>query len=89
LVKKIISLLRKKARNSKIIGFKVEDKKDQLLKRAMKLIKDNNLDFAVANTIEGFEKERNEIWIINKNGKSLHKKGKKDQLSNYILDTIL
>jgi len=86
---KIISLLRKKARNSKIIGFKVEDKKDQLLKRAMKLIKDNNLDFAVANTIEGFEKERNEIWIINKNGKSLHKKGKKDQLSNYILDTIL
>lgn len=85
---KIISKLREKAPNSKIIGFKVEEKKDKLREKALDLLKKNNLDLVVANTLSGFNKDENEIWIINKKGKSLHKKENKCQLADYILDTI-
>jgi phosphopantothenoylcysteine decarboxylase/phosphopantothenate--cysteine ligase len=85
---KIISKLRKIAPNSKIVGFKVEDKKDMLNEKALNLLKKNNLDFVVANTISGFNKEENEVWIINKKGKIKNQKGDKSKLTDYILDVI-
>jgi phosphopantothenoylcysteine decarboxylase/phosphopantothenate--cysteine ligase len=85
---KILPRIREKAPNSKIIGFKVEEKKDKLKKRAFDLLKNNNLDFVVANTIHGFRKNDNEIWIIDKKGKSNHKIGNKSKLADYILDFI-
>lgn len=85
---KIISSLRKKAPKSKIIGFKVEEKATQLKEKALNLLKKNNLDFVVANTISSFNRDENEIWIIDKKGKSNHKKDKKERLADYILDTI-
>jgi len=85
---KIISKLREKTPGSKIIGFKLEEKKDKLHKRAFTLLKSNNLDFVVANTISGLTKDENEIWIIDKKGKNIHKKGDKSQLASYILDVI-
>jgi len=86
---KIIGLLRNKAKNAKLIGFKVEENKKTLEKKARNLLEKNKLDYVIANTIEGFEKDTNEIFIIDKNGKSFNKKGKKDQLSNFILETII
>jgi len=85
---KIISIFRKKAPQSKIIGFKVEEKKDSLKEKAMILLKKNNLNFVVANLIYGFNKNENEIWIFDKKGKSIHKKGKKEELADFILDII-
>ena len=85
---KIISKLRDKAPNSKIIGFKVEAKKDKLHERALNLLKNSNLDFVVGNTTSGFNTDENEIWIINKNGKSYHKKGNKGDLADYVLDIL-
>ncbi len=85
---KIISLLRKKAPKSKIIGFKVEDKKDKLPDKAINLLKKNSLDFVIGNTISGFDGQENEIWIFDKKGKSIHKKGKKENLTNIILDLV-
>lgn len=85
---KIISILRKKAPKSKIIGFKVEENTSKLKEKAKNLLAKNNLDFVVANTISGFNKDKNEIWIIDKKGKCIHKKGKKEQLTNQILDTV-
>jgi len=85
---KIISSLRKKGPKSKIIGYKVEENKVKLKEKAKNLLKKNNLDFVVANTISGFDKDKNEIWIIDKKGKCIHKKGEKEQLANQILDTI-
>jgi phosphopantothenoylcysteine decarboxylase / phosphopantothenate---cysteine ligase len=85
---KIISNLRKMAPKSKIIGFKLEEDKNQLKAKAYKLLKKNNLDYVVANTISGLENIENEIWIINKKGKINHKKGDKNQLSEFILDSI-
>ena len=85
---KIIAGLRRKAPKSKIIGFKVEEKTVKLKEKAQNLLKKNNLDFVVANTLSGFSKDENEIWIIDKKGKCIHKKGRKEQLASYILDTV-
>ncbi|MCK4995933.1 MAG: bifunctional phosphopantothenoylcysteine decarboxylase/phosphopantothenate--cysteine ligase CoaBC [Thermoplasmatales archaeon] len=85
---KIISSLRKKGPKSKIIGYKVEENTVKLKEKAKDLIKKNNLDFVVANTISTFNKDKNEIWIIDKKGKCIHKKGDKKQLAGQILDTI-
>jgi phosphopantothenoylcysteine decarboxylase / phosphopantothenate---cysteine ligase len=85
---KIISLLRKKSPKSKIIGFKVEDKKEKLSDKAMSLLKNNNLDYVIGNTISGFEGDENEIWIFDKTGKKVYKKGKKENLTNIVLDLI-
>jgi phosphopantothenoylcysteine decarboxylase/phosphopantothenate--cysteine ligase len=85
---KIISKIRKKAPNSKIIGFKLEENKDKIHEKAFELLKKNSLDFVVANMLSGFKKDDNEIWIIDKKGKSIHKKGYKSNLANYILDMV-
>jgi len=85
---KTISRLRKLSPNSIIVGFKVEENMDKLKEKAFKLLKKNNLDFVVANTISAFNSDYNEIWIIDKKGKSIYKKGYKEHLADYILDTI-
>ena len=86
---KIIESLRTRAPNSKIIGFKVEENTNKLKEKALKLLRKNSLDFVVANTISGFNKDENEIWIIDKKGKTLHKKGSKEILADLILETVI
>ena len=86
--KKIISELRNKSPNSKIVGFKLEVSKDKMMERGFDLLKKNNLDIVVANTLSGFKRNDNEILIINKKGKIFHKRGKKSILANYILDMV-
>ena len=85
---KIIAELRPKAPNAKIIGFKVEENKTNLEKKAFELLKKNSLDFVVANTVSAFHRDENEIWIIDKKRKTIHKKGKKEHLTDYILDIL-
>jgi phosphopantothenoylcysteine decarboxylase/phosphopantothenate--cysteine ligase len=85
---KIVAELRRKAPNAKIIGFKVEEKKENLEKKAFELLKKNNLDFVVANTVSAFYRDENEIWIVGKKRKTIHKKGNKEHLTDYILNVL-
>lgn len=85
---KIIQKIREVEPKSKIIAFKVEENKKDLKEEALKLLSKNNLDVVVANTISAFGADENEILIIDKERKSITKKGKKEQLAGYILDTI-
>ena len=85
---KVIGKIREKTPKAKIIGFKVEEKKDKLRGKSLALLKKNRLDFVIGNTISSFSSDESEIWIIDKKDKSAHKKGKKEVLSDYILDTI-
>ena len=85
---KIMSILRKKAPKAKIVGFKVEEKKDKLKEKSINLLKNSKLDFVVGNTISAFSSNKNEIWIFNQKGKSINKKGKKEILADYILELI-
>lgn len=86
---KIISEIRKKAPNSKIVGFKVEENQEKISEKSMNLLNKNHLDLVVGNTISGFEKNKKEIWIFDKKGKSTNKKGDKEELSDFILDSII
>jgi len=85
---KIINHIRKIVPKSKIVGFKVESKKDKLKEKALELLKIDNLDFVVANTVSAFGSNSNEIWIFGKNKKTIHKKGTKDILADTILDAV-
>jgi len=86
---KVIELLRKNAPKSKIIGFKVEENKNNVKSKSIDLLKKNNLDYVIGNTISGFNSKTNEIWIIDKKGKTISKKGSKDNLANDVLDIII
>jgi len=85
---KILPIIRKKSPKSKIVAFKVEEKKEKLRIKSKNLLEKNNLDFVVGNTISGFESEKNHIIIFDKKGKSFSKKGKKENLANFILEII-
>jgi len=86
--KKIISKIRTLSPKAKIVGFKAEEKQKNIKEKSLNLLKQNKLDFVIGNTISGFEKDTNEIWIINKDGKSISKKGNKEKLASYILDKV-
>ena len=86
---KIISNLRKQAPKSKIIAFKLEDNTKNLVKKAFDLLKQNKLDYVIGNTTANLSSDENEIWVINKKRKTFHKKGKKEQLTDIIIDTII
>ena len=85
---KIIQKIRLIASKSKIIAFKVEENKKSLKEKSYQLLKKNQLDFVIANTVSAFGKDENEILIINKKGESVLRKGKKEELADYILDII-
>jgi len=86
---KIITKLRKQAPKAKIIAFKMEDDKEKIKQKSQNLLKNNKLDLVIGNTIKGFNKEENEIWIINKKNKIINKKDTKEKLSNIIIDYII
>jgi len=85
---KILPIVCKKTSKTIIVGFKVEDKKENLKKESLDLLKKHKLDFVVGNTISGFSSDENQIWIFNKSGKSVSKKGKKEELAQFILNRI-
>ena len=85
---KILPIIRRNAPKSLLVGFKVEDNKDKVKTKSKNLLEKNDLDFVVGNTISGFESDTNEIIIFDKKGKSFSKKGKKENLANFILETI-
>jgi phosphopantothenoylcysteine decarboxylase/phosphopantothenate--cysteine ligase len=86
---KIIQTLRQKAPKAKIIGFKAEEKKQTIKQKSIDLLRKNKLDYVVANTLEGFNKDESEIWIYTKKDKIFYKKDKKETITDYILDIII
>ena len=85
---KILSLIRKKSPKAKIVGFKVEDKNKNIKKESVNLLMRYNIDFVIGNTITGFEGNENKIWLFDKSGKGFSKKGKKEELAEFILNKI-
>ena len=85
---KIIKTIREKTSKTKIIAFKLETKKENLREKSTKLLKQNNIDYVIGNTTKNLGKNENEIWIFSKNGKTIHRKDKKENLAGYILDIV-
>jgi len=85
---KIIAMLREKAPASKLVGFKLEENNNELQEKAYNLLKKNNLDFVIANTISGLNGDKNEMWIIDGKGDTIHKTGNKEDLADWILCVV-
>ena len=62
--------------------------KEERLKKAKELLKKQNLDFVIANTIESMGKEYAKIWIVGKEGLIGEAEGKKEEIAKYIIDLI-
>ena len=70
-----------------LMGFKLEAKKENIVKKAREKLLSSKMDYIVANTLDNIGKDENEIWMIDKNG-YLKKEGKKDELANEIFDFV-
>ncbi len=85
---KLLPLIRKKAPHAMLIAFKVNDTAANAKKQGKALLAKYNLDYVIANTLTGFTQDTNEIWVIDKQGDTTHKKAAKNILAAYILDRI-
>lgn len=85
---RVLPQLRNLSPNAQLIGFKVETHQNMLITKAKKLLKDNTLDYVIANTVQTFEKDAAEIWVLDKSGTIHHFKGEKEDLANHIFDKI-
>ena len=73
---------------NKIIAFKLEENKEKAIEKAKELLKKQNLDFVIANTIESMGKEYAKIWIVGKEGLIGEAEGKKEKIAKHIIDLI-
>jgi len=85
----ILDALRSQAPDVRLIAFKTEEKKTNVRRKTLQLLKKYHLDGAVGNTLAGFGARDNEILLLTKKGKSTWKKGKKEELASAILDMLL
>jgi phosphopantothenoylcysteine decarboxylase/phosphopantothenate--cysteine ligase len=85
---KLISLLRKKAPTATLIGFKVEASKEELHQKAYTLLKKNDLNYVVANTVAAFGTSTSAILIVDASNKTEEFQGTKQDLANHILDLL-
>ena len=85
---KLITLLRKQAPTATLIGFTAEDPKEKLEKKAYELLKKNNLNYVVANTIDSFGMSSTTILIIDASHSIKEFKGTKEELADHILDLL-
>ena len=82
------SNLQSAIRNPIIVGFALET--DGIIKNAKKKLREKNLDFIVANSINGFGSNQNKVTIIDKKGNLYDiPQMSKDGVAEIILDKIV
>jgi phosphopantothenoylcysteine decarboxylase/phosphopantothenate--cysteine ligase len=84
----IIKTIQKIMPASKIIAFKLEANQEHLEDKSFQLLNKYNINIVIGNTVSAFNSDKNEILIVTRKGASKKKKGIKEDLAHYILDTI-
>jgi len=82
---KILPLIRKRAPDSFIIGFKLDIEKASSIKKAKELQDSYNLDVVVANSVQSLGSSEQEVWIINQSDGIAECAGSKDEVARKIL----
>jgi phosphopantothenoylcysteine decarboxylase/phosphopantothenate--cysteine ligase len=87
---KIIQNIRKKS-NCVLVGFKAESEipEEELLSRANNRLKESGLDLIVANDISKTTLQENHVYIIGKDSKNEIVSGRKEKISERILDRVV
>jgi len=83
---KILPKLREATPSAVLVGFKLESEEEGIVEKAFERLKEEKIDLMIANTVKGVGKDENEIWIIDRKERRLHKKGKKEDLAAKIFD---
>lgn len=86
---KVISYIRKNFKGI-LIGFKLETKltEEELIEKAYKKLKDDNLDLIIANKLEDVKLDENTVFIIDKKRNIKKISGKKSLIAEKILDRV-
>jgi phosphopantothenoylcysteine decarboxylase/phosphopantothenate--cysteine ligase len=87
---KIIQKIRKKS-DCILVGFKAEFNisEEELLSRANDRKKESDLDLIVANDISKITQAENQVYIIDKDSKNESVSGRKEEISERILDRVV
>ncbi|HID25159.1 MAG TPA: bifunctional phosphopantothenoylcysteine decarboxylase/phosphopantothenate--cysteine ligase CoaBC [Thermoplasmata archaeon] len=85
----VVAAIKQRNPDTMVVAFKAEEKKNTLLEKAASFLKHNEVDILVANTLSCFGADESEIWIINGKQRIHHVKGKKEELAESILSTII
>lgn len=71
-----------------VIGFKLEEKEEEVVEKAMESLERDGLDFVIGNLTESMGKEETKIWIVGKEGLIKSIEGKKEEVAKEIVDLI-
>lgn len=71
-----------------VIGFKLAEKESEVVRRATELLKEDNLDYVIGNTIASLGSDSVHIWVVGKDGVVKETAGKKEEVAGEILDLI-
>lgn len=85
---KILSLIRKQAPDSYIIGFKLDTDKVNAINKAKKLRDSYDLDVVVANAVQSLGSSDQVAWIIDRSGEITDCSGSKDEVARKILSFV-
>jgi len=86
--KKILPLIRKKAFQNIVVGFKLAETKKQAISKARQLKNSLNLDLVVANTIEAIGGKKQRVWIVD-DAQTVSCSGSKEEVAQQILSYVL
>ncbi len=70
-----------------VIAFKLDEEKN-LMSKAEDLLKKDNVDYVVANTLKSIGSNEAKIWIVGKEGIIKEAEGKKEDIAKEIIDLI-
>jgi phosphopantothenoylcysteine decarboxylase / phosphopantothenate---cysteine ligase len=85
---KILTEIRKIVPKAKLIAYKVEENNQNLEKEAKNLLNKYSLHLSIGNTTSAFGSQNNHLLIIDNKGNKSVKKGKKEVLSEHIINLI-
>ncbi len=87
---KVLEALRNANDFAIIVPFKLESGVDEkeLVRRAVKLLKESGSDMAVANTAQAIGADRSTVLMVERSGKFVKAKGTKDEMAEKIFDII-
>ena len=71
-----------------IVGFKIGTNKKNVLTQALKLQKEHNLDYVIANTTSSLNQDNTQAWLVN-GSNIMPFEGSKQHFSRFIFNHLL
>ncbi len=87
--KKIIPIIKQKAADAIVMGFKLEKEKETLIDKTGSLLKRYSLDYVAANLTNNLNASEGEVFLINRNQEKIQLTGSKSLIADGIYEQII